>query len=62
MKNTKVETISVSDLRAHAEVLIELGLMPPLEKVLAVVAETGKKYGPKIEEARQCKSVKRRQA
>ena len=47
------EKISVKDLRAHSEVLIELGSMPPLEEVLAVIADTRKKYQPKIAAARR---------
>jgi hypothetical protein len=53
VNDKKVEKISVSDLRAHADVLIELGLMPPLERVLAAVAETSKKYQAKIDAARR---------
>jgi hypothetical protein len=42
--------------------LVELGLMPSLERVLSVVVEIREKYKPEIEEARQRKSVRRRQA
>jgi len=51
--NVKEDKITPSDLEAHAQVLIEMGLMPSLEAVLAAVAETREKYKPKIEAARQ---------
>ena len=47
------DRISVSDLKAHAQVLIEMKLMPPLRELLAAVAETRKKYKPKINAARR---------
>jgi hypothetical protein len=62
MTDEEAEKISVSDLRAHAAVLVELGLMPSLERVLAVVADVRDKNKPKVEEARQRKSVQRRKA
>jgi hypothetical protein len=51
---TKDKT-SVKDLRAHAEVLQELGMMSSLERLLAVVAETRRKYKPLIEKVRKDK-------
>jgi hypothetical protein len=51
--NVKEDKITPSDLEAHAQVLIEMGLMPSLETVLDAVADTRKKYVPKIEAARQ---------
>jgi hypothetical protein len=47
------EKIRPSDLRAHAHVLVEMGLMPKLEDVLKAVTEIRKKYKPLIEEARK---------
>ena len=47
------DKITPSDLEAHAQVLIELGMMPSLETVLNAVADTRKKYLPKIEAARR---------
>jgi hypothetical protein len=49
------EKIRPSDLRAQAHVLVEMGLMPPLEKILAAVAEARKKFKPQIEAARRTK-------
>jgi hypothetical protein len=37
--------ITVSDLRREAQRLINSGQMPPLEKLLAAVAEAREKYG-----------------
>jgi hypothetical protein len=55
MNDKKVEKISLKDLRAHAEVLIDMGLMPSLDKVLSVVAKTREKYQERIKTARQKK-------
>jgi UV DNA damage repair endonuclease len=55
MNDEKVEKVSVSDLRAHAQVLVAMGLMPSLEKLLSVVAETRKKYQERINTTRQKK-------
>jgi hypothetical protein len=62
MTDERVERTSVSDLRAHAAVLVELGLMPSLERVPSVVADVRDKYKPNVEEARRRKPVQRRQA
>jgi hypothetical protein len=47
--------ISVKGLRAYAHVLRELGMMPSLERLLAVIVETRLKYKPMIERVRKQK-------
>jgi hypothetical protein len=47
--------ISVKDLHAHAHVLCELGMMPSLERLLAVIVEMRLKYRPVIERVRKKK-------
>jgi hypothetical protein len=37
------DKISVKDLRAHAQVLLELKMMPSLEQLLTAIAETHRK-------------------
>lgn len=45
--------ISSADLRAEAQKLIEGGKMPKLPELLAAVAQTRQKYGPKLKAARK---------
>ena len=55
MNDEKAEKISVKGLRVHAGVLIEMGLMPSLDKLLSVVNEIREKYQERIKTARQKK-------
>jgi len=59
------EMIRLSDRRAHAHVLVKMGLMPPVDKVLAAVADARLKYGDEIVRARMTKKqdeAKRRES
>jgi hypothetical protein len=52
-QTTRPRLIKPSDLRREAQRLIASGEMPPLEKLLAAVAEAREKYGARLKAARR---------